>query len=370
MQELEPGKIFNERYKILKELKGGSMATVYVALDQKNAQTVALKVLREDLAALPEFVSRFRREAEKLKKLAHGDIVRIWDFERRGSLAYISMEYIEGGTLLKKIGDLEGRPMPAEDILNIMTPVCNALSMAHGAGIVHCDIKPANIMIRSGGRAVVTDFGIAKEVEATATMEYFGTSAYMSPEQIQGAVPTPQMDIYALGVILYQLVTGGHRPFTGQNAKITGTTSEKTRWEQLNAQPKEPGSLNKSISPEMESLIIRCLQKEPNRRFKSTQELLQGLEAIPIYVKKPVSRKEAAILQIEKTSKTRAPSTLGQAGKQKRHPAKIRNTNRRNRKQPRARSTKKNTQGFSSDFVGIIVISIFVLFVIYTMATN
>ena len=259
------------------------MATVYVAKDLQNAQTVAIKVLREELAALPEFVRRFSREAQKLKRLAHGDIVRIWDFQRKGSLAYIVMEYIEGGTLLKRIADLEGKSMPAEEILNIMTPVCNALTMAHRAGIVHCDIKPANIMIRHGSRAVVTDFGIAREIEGTATMEHFGTSAYMSPEQIQGAEPTPAMDIYALGVILFQLVTGGHRPFDGKSAEITGTTSERIRWEQLNRQPPNLNELNNNITSQMDRFISKCLEKVPTKRHKSVDQVLDGLQKVKIY---------------------------------------------------------------------------------------
>ena len=280
------GKILENRYRILQRLDGGSMATVYRAFDVMDSQEVAIKVLREDLAIEPEFIRRFRREAEKLKRLAHGDIVRIWEFKQKGNFAYISMEFIEGSTLQHVISDLQGHPMPSAEIIRILTPVCNALSKAHKAGIIHCDIKPANIMMRQGGRAVVSDFGIAREVEGTATMERFGTSAYMSPEQIQGADPTPQMDIYAVGVILYQLMTG-QRPFSGQNAEVTGSSAERIRWEQINWEPPSPRKLNKHISADMENVILKCLAKDPRKRFKNTQDLLDAVASISIYTRDP-----------------------------------------------------------------------------------
>ena len=289
MQNLE-GTTFEKRYRMDEKLTGGSMSVVYKAFDLVERQTVVIKILNEELAALPRFVRHFRAEAEKLKQLNHSDIIRIFDFKQKGSLAYISEEYIEGGTLRKKIGDLDGHPMPSADILKIIEPVCNALSKTHRRKIIHCDIKPANIMIRPGGRAVLTDFGIARDAEATATMEAFGTPAYMSPDQIRGDIPTPQMDIYALGVILFELVTGGEQPFTGDKATtkgITGKSSEKIRWEQAYLPPPHPSKFNKDISPQMEKIILKCLAKDPKKRFASTSDLLEAIKQSPIYSTEP-----------------------------------------------------------------------------------
>src|SRR5690606_30483786 len=133
---------------------------------------------------------------------------------------------------------------------------------------------------------VLTDFGIARDVEGSATMERFGTSAYMSPEQIQGEDPTPQMDVYALGVILYQLTTGG-KPFTGEKSEVTGNSGEKIRWEQVNLNVPKPRTRNKNITPGMESIIMKCLDKDSGNRFKSTQELLKAIQSVSIYTAEP-----------------------------------------------------------------------------------
>ena len=309
MQNLE-GTTFEKRYRMDEKLTGGSMSVVYKAFDLVERQTVVIKILNEELAALPRFVRHFRAEAEKLKQLNHSDIIRIFDFKQKGSLAYISEEYIEGGTLRKKIGDLGEHPMPSADILKIIEPVCNALSKTHRRKIIHCDIKPANIMIRPGGRAVLTDFGIARDAEATATMEAFGTPAYMSPDQIRGEIPTPQMDIYALGVILFELVTGGEQPFTGDKATtkgITGKSSEKIRWEQIYLPPPRPSKFNKDISPQMEKIILKCLAKDPQKRFASTSALLEAIKRSPIYSTEPAPAPETESVSIEETKRERRP---------------------------------------------------------------
>jgi serine/threonine protein kinase len=286
------GKTLENRFEIIKELPRGSMAAVYIAKDIKNRQKVAIKVLKEDLAMRPKFMSRFKREANTLRKLGHNDIVRIWSFKQTGSFAFISMEYIDGGSLQKRIFEYQGKPMPSKEVLPIFESLCNGLGMAHQERIIHCDIKPDNILLRKDGRAVISDFGIARNAEGSATMEKFGTSAYMGPEQIKGLKPSPGMDIYALGVILYQLTTG-KKPFEGDRAKVNRDTQGRIRWEQTKLKPIKPRKINPSITPEMEVIILKCLNKSPKTRYQNTDQLLSDLLRTPIYSKEPKTAPKA-----------------------------------------------------------------------------
>ncbi|MBN1666573.1 MAG: serine/threonine protein kinase, partial [Anaerolineales bacterium] len=204
------------RYFVQSFLGQGGMARVYRVFDQQRQVVLALKLLHTDLAHDRVFLRRFRREAQTLAQLQHPHIVRFFGFEEAGRLAFLLMEYIAGESLKTYIFDANG-PLSPPEIRAIFQPVCAALHFAHQMGYVHCDIKPGNIMIEHSGRVLVNDFGIARLSEtATATMVGLGTPAYMAPEQIQGLDPTPQTDIYALGIILFELLTGGERPFTGE----------------------------------------------------------------------------------------------------------------------------------------------------------
>jgi serine/threonine protein kinase len=274
------GKILASRYRILESIGHGGMADVYKIWDPRRATHLAMKVLHADLAEDMIFLRRFKREARTLAKLQHPNIVRIYGLEEDDNLAYILMDYIEGITLRTEIRR-RGKPFPLERLLEIMRPVCAALHYAHQSGIVHCDIKPANIMIEASGRILVSDFGIARASEAaTATLVGAGTPAYMAPELTRGENPTPQTDIYALGVILFEMLTGGERPFTGKQAGITGSTGEKVRWEQANQEPPSPRRYNRKIPPDLEFVVMQCLQKEPANRFASAQDLLNALTTL------------------------------------------------------------------------------------------
>lgn len=161
----------------------------------------------------------------------------------------------------------------------VMRPVCSALNYAHHSGVIHCDVKPANIMIDKSGRVLLADFGIARSLEGTTTtLAGAGTPAYMAPEQVAGKDPTPQMDIYALGVILYEMLTGGDRPFTGDRATKTGTTSEKIRWEKTHLDPASILDSVPGLSIEMRTVIQKCLAKTPKSRYGSVPEFLEALE--------------------------------------------------------------------------------------------
>jgi serine/threonine-protein kinase len=199
-----------------------------------------MKLLREDLAEDKAFLRRFKREGQTLAKLQHPSIVRFYRLEQDGELAFILMDFVEGDSLRREIfRALE--PFPMERVLEIMRPVCSALHYAHEMGMVHCDMKPGNVMLQSNGVAFVSDFGIARMADAsTATMVGMATPAHIAPELVRGENPTPQTDVYSLGVMLFEMLTGGERPFTGEEAETTGSTAERVRWEQEHREPPSP----------------------------------------------------------------------------------------------------------------------------------
>jgi branched-chain amino acid transport system substrate-binding protein len=270
------------RYQITRLIGRGGMAEVYQVWDEDRSVSLALKLLRDDLAEDRIFLNRFKREAGNLSKLQHPNIVRFYGLEMDGDYSYILMDYIEGTTLRKEIFKRENRPFTVREALQIIQPVCAALNYTHRKGLIHCDLKPANIMIEKSGKVLLADFGISRITEGatTMTMAGAGTPAYMAPEQFRGEEPTIQTDIYALGVVLYEMLTGGKRPFTGEAASITGSTGDMLRWEQINLQPISPRAYNPSISPDVEEIVMRCLQKDPGKRFANALDLLEALQLL------------------------------------------------------------------------------------------
>jgi tRNA A-37 threonylcarbamoyl transferase component Bud32 len=272
------GSTLINRYRIDKFLGRGGMAEVYQVWDTQRGVPLAMKVLREDLAEDRIFMRRFEREANNLTRLQHPNIVRCYGLGREGRIAFMLMDYIEGSTLRGEIFDADG-PLTTERILDILHPICSALNYAHQMGMVHCDVKSANIMIHKNVTVYLTDFGIARGMDAaTSTMVGIGTPAYMAPELIKGKDPTPQTDIYALGIVLYEMLTGGERPFTGERAEITGTTAEKVRWEHLKMEPVPVSQYNTKVTAKVEGVINRCLRKNPKGRFSSAMELLEAMK--------------------------------------------------------------------------------------------
>ena len=265
------------RYHVIESLGRGGNAEVYKVWDSHRSSFLALKLLHADLALDRVFLRRFKREAQTLARLQHPNIVRFYDLEQDGRLVFMLMDYVEGESLKHKIFDANG-PMPSNQIMEIIRPLCQALQYAHNEGFVHSDVKPGNILIDKTGRVMLTDFGIARMTEtATVTMIGAGTPAYMSPEQARGESPTPQTDIYALGVILFEMLTG-ERPFTGENAKTTGGTSEKVRWEQMNLPVPSPRKFNQNISPELEAVVLKCLEKKPENRYQDINALTLAIQ--------------------------------------------------------------------------------------------
>ena len=284
MAKLE-GQVLKGRYRIEELIGRGGMAEVYKAWDQQRQYYVAIKIMREDLAEDVEFLKRFRREASALAALNHAHIVRFYSFEREGRLAFIVMDYVPGTTLRGRILDAGGEPLPLEEVAAAMQPVCAALHYAHGENVLHRDIKPGNIMIRGDssdgtyGQVLVADFGIAKAADAaTATTVMPGTPAYMSPEQCRSEVLDERADVYALGIVSYEMLAG-RRPFRGETKEAgTGSTREKIRREQMHAKPPPLRSFNPAISPGLEAVVLKALAKERDERWPTPLAFWQAFE--------------------------------------------------------------------------------------------
>ncbi len=275
------GRTLKRRYRIEAGLGRGGMAEVYRAFDTRRHYPVAVKVLREDLAEDWDFVRRFQAEAESLARLAHQNIVRFYSFEQDGRIALIVMDYIEGDTLRGRLFEAQGRPMAPAETLPILRQVAAALAYAHAEGIIHRDVKPGNIMLKPDGTVLLSDFGIAKAVDAaTVTAAMPGTPAYMSPEQCRGDRVDARTDVYSLGVVLYEMLAG-RRPFVGQLAPdtVTGGTHERVRWEQMHATPPDSRSANPALTRSIAQVVMQALEKDPDQRYPTVMAFLQAFEA-------------------------------------------------------------------------------------------
>lgn len=268
---LPPGFLLQQRYQICRLLGEGGMGSVYEADDIELERKVAIKLIRPDLAADPKMLQRFKRELIMARKVTHENVVRIFDLGTDQGLKFITMEFVEGRDLKSYIVD---GPQPThEESANIIVQVCRALNAAHSNNIVHRDLKPQNVMIDGDGLAQVMDFGVARSLDVTGmtrTGEMLGTPAYMSPEQAKGEPTDPRSDIFSLGLIFYELLTG-ELPFLAETP--FGTIVKRT---QEKAPP--PITLNPDIPEHMNRVVVRCLETEPELRYQSVREILQDLE--------------------------------------------------------------------------------------------
>jgi serine/threonine protein kinase len=269
-----------KRYRVDEFIGRGAMADVYKVWDDQRAAYLAMKLLREDLAMDSIFLRRFRREAQALARLQHPHIVRFYGLEEDGLQAFILMDYIEGTTLQQEIR-MARQPLPLSRVLEVFRPVCSALHFAHQQGLIHCDMKPSNIMTHNNGAILIADFGLAYMTESAATSSLLlggGTFGYMSPEQARGEKPTARTDVYALGIVLFEMLTGGERPFTGEAGDQSGTSRDNVLWEQINLAPPSLRRWNLDIADQLEQTVQRCLAVVPSERYGSTLDLLADLE--------------------------------------------------------------------------------------------
>ncbi|MGH9267314.1 MAG: protein kinase domain-containing protein, partial [Acidimicrobiales bacterium] len=258
--------VFNGRYELVRLVARGGMADVYLAHDLTLDRRVALKVLFPELSVDPTFVERFRREAQAAANLSHPNIVSVYDWGEHDGTYFIVMEFIEGRTLWQLL-KAEGMLL-ADRAADIGAEVAAALAFAHKRGVVHRDIKPGNVLLSPSGQVNVADFGIARAIstdrDLTQTGAVMGTATYFSPEQAQGERLDGRSDVYSLGIMLFEMVTG-RPPFQGDNP--VAVASKHVR----DAVPR-PRSVNPDIPPAFEAIILQAVAKNPNDRYASAEE--------------------------------------------------------------------------------------------------
>jgi serine/threonine-protein kinase len=262
------------KYKIVQRLGRGGMAEVYQAYQASLDRHVAIKVILPFMTADPDFLKRFEREARAVAALRHPNIIQVFDYDVEAGMPYMVMEYLEGDSLKSLLEKLErrGQTLPDTQAVRLVREIAQALGFAHRQNVVHRDVKPSNVMMDRSGRVVLTDFGVAKIVGGTALTASgaaTGTPAYMSPEQALGRAVDQRADLYALGVILYEMVTG-QVPF---DADTPLAVMLKHAHE---ARP-SPRRLRADLSDGLERIILKCLAREPDERFQSADELIGHL---------------------------------------------------------------------------------------------
>ena len=270
MARLEAGKeVDGGRYTLISRLGSGGMADVWLADDTMLGRKVALKFLHERFASDTQFVERFKREAQSAAGLQHPNVVGVYDRGEWDGTHYIAMEYVPGAALK----DLIERGVTVGEAVEITRQILAGASFAHERGIVHRDLKPGNVLVDAEGRARVTDFGIARAgaSEITQTGSVLGTAHYLSPEQAQGLEVNAPSDLYSVGVILYEALTG-QVPFDGDSAVTIAL-------KQVSEQPKPPSQLNPAVTPALDSVVLKALAKDPANRFATAEEFTRALDA-------------------------------------------------------------------------------------------
>jgi tRNA A-37 threonylcarbamoyl transferase component Bud32 len=286
-ETVAPGRVLGGRYRLDHELARGGMATVWVAEDPLLSRRVAVKILHPELAVNEALRTRFRHEAVAAAKLSHPAIVATYDTGDDDGTAYIVMQLVEGPTLRRML-DARGA-LPAGEAADIAGQVAEALDHAHRHGLVHRDIKPANVLIPPDGQVKVTDFGIAKaagDEDLTSTGAVIGTARYLSPEQVNGETVDGRADVYALGLILYEMLTGA-LPFSGD-------TEIATAMERLTKVPEPVRAKRPEVPPMLDAVVNRTLARNPDDRFPTAQALRDALEPARDATPPPTSRAPAA----------------------------------------------------------------------------
>jgi len=264
---MNEGDLLNQRYQLLERLGSGGMAEVFRARDLMLERSVAIKVLRADYSSNKDFQERFRQEARAAANLSHPNIVTVHDFGLEGGQLFIVMEQIPG-TDLKSLLRKRGR-FTVEEAIPLMVQACAGIGYAHRAGLVHCDVKPHNLLIAPDRRLKVTDFGIARALSTIHPGDredvVWGSPQYFSPEQARGQSPSPASDVYSLGVVLYEMLTGT-LPFNGSNA-------EELARMHVHARPHLLGEYLPDVPPMLEQIEAKVLSKEPSARYRTADQL-------------------------------------------------------------------------------------------------
>ena len=262
-------RVLGGRYQVLDKVGTGGMATVYRGMDRVLGRTVAIKTMLPQYATDPSFAARFKQEAQAAAALNSPYIVSVYDWGKDGDTYYIIMEYLRGTDL--KSGIRKHGALDCKKVAQIGSQIAQALSVAHNHDIIHRDIKPQNIMVQPDGNIKVMDFGIAraKNSHLTTDNSVLGTAHYVSPEQTQGKPLGPTTDLYSLGIVMYEAATG-RVPFDGDNAVTVAM-------KQVTEQPVPPSQINPNVDPQLEAIILKCMQKDPKDRFQTADELYHTL---------------------------------------------------------------------------------------------
>ncbi|MFB0565995.1 MAG: protein kinase [Candidatus Aminicenantaceae bacterium] len=287
-EELFPGYTFADRYQIIEELGTGGMGRVYRVLDTKLNEEVALKLLKSEIASDKKTLDRFSNELKIARKIVHKNVGRMFDLNEERGTSFIAMEYVPGEDLKSFIR--RAAPLSATRSISIAKQICEGLSEAHRLGVIHRDLKPSNIMIDKEGNARIMDFGIARSLKAkgmTGEGVIIGTPEYMSPEQVEGKDVDQRSDIYSLGVILYEMVTG--------NVPFEGETPFSLAMKHKTEPPPDPRDINTQVPEELSAVVLRCMEKDREKRYQSTGELLTELSRI----EKGFSRTDAILSKRE-----------------------------------------------------------------------
>src|SRR5262249_28318941 len=269
---LQPGDVLGNRYDILQLLGEGGMGAVYKARDRELDRFVALKLIRPELAASPDILARFKQELLLAHQVTHKNVIRIYDLADADGVKFITMEFVEGSDLRRLLVD-KGKVAPAEAV-EIIRQVCYALHAAHSVGVIHRDLKPQNVMQDVHGRILVMDFGLARSVESdgmTQTGALVGTMEYMSPEQAMGNALDQRSDLFALGLIFFELLTGSV-PYKAETA--LASLLKRNQQRAIPAITIDP-NIPKSLS----DIVSKCLERDLNLRYQNIQEILNDLDA-------------------------------------------------------------------------------------------
>src|SRR5882672_9779919 len=271
LKPLSPGTVLGERYEIIRLLGQGGMGAVYQAHDRELEREVGLKVIRRDMAADPEILRRFKQELILARQITHKNVIRIFDLGQADGFKFITMEYIEGRDLQNLLK--ERNKVEAGDAAKIIAQVCRALEVAHAEGVIHRDLKPQNIMLDKTGRVYVMDFGIARSTltsSMTQTGALIGTPDYMSPEQAKGQKVDARSDLFAVGIIFYEILSG-QSPFNAD------TTMGKL-WKRTSEPARPLGELDKTIPAALSEIVKKCMEIDPQKRYATATELLHAIE--------------------------------------------------------------------------------------------
>src|SRR5947208_6481881 len=271
MAEVTDGTLVDGRYRIERRLGSGGMADVYCAYDHQLGRQIALKVLHRRFARDREFVERFRREASAAAGLQHPNVVGVFDRGEYDGTYYIAMEYLPGRTLKEVIR--EEAPLDQLRAIDYGIQILQAASFAHRRGVIHRDFKPHNVIVGADDRLKVTDFGIARAgaSEMTETGSIMGTAQYISPEQAQGHRVEASSDLYSIGIVLYEMLTG-RVPFEGESAVAIAL-------KHVSEQPAPIRSVRLDVHPVLEAAVMRALAKDPNQRYRNADEFIAALQA-------------------------------------------------------------------------------------------